>query len=437
MTRFRLTLPALLTVVCDGRSITRISPWGGGALAQDLLLGHDALLDHIEQLQDAAPEHRFGVRASATIDVDARRLRLFGDPGGIDGIPPLRRAYVRALSQAWPRWDVAERLPPPPSNPWVSMIMPRRLPPPGPTRAVLTHVSADGAVRDVGVPLPVEEALSLGPPLREALARHPTFALGPEARLDGGTIVTPCTSGALIDDHRGTVEVWWSEPTPTRWATIGPLGRLWPDHVVTAHDRGLPHQVGASGRAPATVELDDDRIRALLHHRLFAERWFDPVDLRRRVLASLRTLEEAGVPVDVPEYVRPGPRPAGIHPLRDAAEPPPGDAPTLPPWTSALLHLESAIQQVDRALRQDIEPPSRASARLHGPPVWCALAFDEVTRQLNPEGVARLARWLAPRCRVESLSGASDGLTDHQVAERLREALYTRAREAPGFEGSF
>ncbi|MCB9567764.1 MAG: hypothetical protein H6710_11235 [Myxococcales bacterium] len=89
-------------------------------------------------------------------------------------------------------------------------VAPPRAPGGAPGRAWITHVAADGATRDVDVGVDVEEALSLGPPLREALAGRPAVALAREAAIIDGVAQAPCSSGALVDDRRRRIEVWWS-----------------------------------------------------------------------------------------------------------------------------------------------------------------------------------------------------------------------------------
>ncbi|MEZ4452697.1 MAG: hypothetical protein R3B09_24770 [Nannocystaceae bacterium] len=423
MSRFDLTFPAEITVVRGGEATTRLAPWSGGSLLVDLLVGARSFLDHVDALP-LAPPHLLAV-ARATIDVDARRLRIPRDFVGLDRAPALRRAYARALASAWPGWDLVDREPAPPTEAWVSMTLLRQLPEGGGSRAWITHVAADGAIRDVDLDVPVEEALSLGPALREAIAERPTIALAREAAIVDGVVAAPCRGGALVDDRRRRIEVWWSAPTRGAWASIGPLARLWPGYAAIAHDHGLPAQIAGSGRDPATVAVDDAEADALLAHLLQVERWVDPVALQAWALAPLDRARAAGVPITIPAEARARPRPTDAPPVPS----PPPDRPLAGDMPEA-LRLADAIRSVDVALA-DGDPPDRLPRIFIGPALWLALLDRAIEEQLDPSARARLLRWLAPRIKID----APDD--DDALLGRVRADLDRRARAAPPFTRLF
>ncbi|MCB9702421.1 MAG: hypothetical protein H6711_11040 [Myxococcales bacterium] len=426
MARFELTFPATITILRGGEATPHLAPWSGGALLQDLLAGERSFLAHVDALPPAPAF--VACEARATIDVDARRLSIERDVGDLERAPALRRAYRRALCAAWPGWEWVEREPL--RGAAVSMSLLRALPEGAPGRAWITHVAADGATRDVDVGVDVEEALSLGPPLREALAGRPAVALAREAAIIDGLAQAPCSSGALVDDRRRRIEVWWSAPTATRRAVIEPLARLWPGMTVVVHDLGLPGQIAGSGRDPAAVRVDDAEAEALLDHVLRVERWFDPTELQARALAALGHLEAAGVPVVIPAAARARTRPSAR--LDDPRAPSPPRERPLPLRAPELHRLVREIHELDAALARGQGADGLRPSTFWGPPAWVAIVDHSIERELDRPARLRLVRWLAPQLRLDIAAADDDALL-----AGAREALLERARRAPPYTRFF
>lgn len=423
MSRYELTFPATITVLRGGEATRHLAPWSGGSLLQDLLAGEEGFLAHVDALPPA-PSF-VGSNAVVSIDVDARRLRIERDFHDLDRAPALRRAYQRAFGMAWAGWELVEREPRAAVR--VSMPLLRALPDGAPGIAWITHVAADGATRDVDVGVRVEEALSLGPSLVEALARRPEVVLTREAARVDGVVVAPCSGGALVDERRRRIEVWWGAPTATRWAMTEPLARLWPGATIVAHDLGLPGQIAGSGRDPTAVRVDDGEADALLDHVLHVERWFDPTELQARALAALERLEAAGVPIAIPTAARAQTRPGAPT----VAPAPPGARP-LHAGAPELHHLVRAIHALDAGLARGDGSDALRPTRLLGPPAWVVIVDHTIERELDRPGRVRLLRYLAPLLKLDA--SAAD---DDAFLAGVREAIDDRARRAPPFTRFF
>ncbi|MEZ4428117.1 MAG: hypothetical protein R3A51_10575 [Nannocystaceae bacterium] len=415
MSRFRLGYPALVTVRRAGESAARVDPFAGGSLVADLLCGEEAVLEHLEALSPAPP--RVFPVAEVRVDVDARALRIVRSGCELDELPALRRAYLRALARAWPGWSVADDWPPRLATSQVSVTLLRSLPEAGAASTLITRRDAAGA-RDVLVRVPVEEALSLGPSLRAALAERESTTPARELSFEEGVIRAPYQGGALIDDVRGRVEVWWSAPTARRVAALAVLARLWPDHDVLAHDEGLGRQLAGSGRAPTSVAVTDDDAAALLRHHLYVERFVDPIDLHARALATVARLRAAGVAIEPPADWRAS-RPRGALEV-----PTPPVRRLLRGAPPNLLRLARALVDVDDALARGDTPTSGLATPLFGPPAWLAVVLDELERRLDPAAAGRVSEYLAGRWRLGPIPDAPPSRVD-----RLRAAIHRTLRE--------
>ena len=221
------------------------------------------------------------------VDLEARRLLFFG--GGVELIlrpwlrrvlVPVMRALVRAASPSEPPWIVewahegigtiadaagiarATRVDArEPSRSPSDFDYERTLeelaaaPPPSATRAqtVLSLRSADGSMRDVGIPRArptsgVGEVLAHGEAILAVLAARARLETLPEeSRVSGG---------AQLDPSARTLSAWTARPDGTLRSR---LERCWPGWSIDIHAGGFPEQIAGSGRDPAQVAFPLER----------------------------------------------------------------------------------------------------------------------------------------------------------------------------------